>query len=226
MVVLDLNPLVIMKPSLLCLRLVLVGALLGLAAAPLNAASSAPAPKKADRKYVPYRITRGDTLTIELLASGEREFTAAQKRIEGTGTINLPYIQEIRLVGMTIAEAQEAIVNAYRDGRFIRNPIATVTVETYAPRNVIVSGKVNNPGRQLLEPDTEVTILDVISKAGLGETARGTAIKVTRTKPDGTLEFFTLDVESALKGRARKDSGDAAFVVQPDDVIYVPEKII
>ena len=217
-----------MKSSLPILRLVVLCALMALAGGSALFATNAPQPvKKADKKYVPYRITRGDTLTVELLASGEREFTATQKRVEGTGTINLPYIQEIRLVGLTIAEAQDVIVKAYRDGRFIRNPIATVTVEGYAPRTVIVSGKVNNPGRQLLEPDTEVTIIDVISKAGnLGETARGKEVKVTRTMPDGTLKVFILDVESALKGRARPDSGDASFVIEPDDIIYVPEKII
>jgi polysaccharide biosynthesis/export protein len=189
-------------------------------------AQSAALAKKSEKKYVAYRITRGDILSVEVLANGEREFSAPGKRIEATGTINLLYIQEIRLVGLTIAEAQETIANAYREGRFIRNPIVNVTVETYAQRSVSVNGKVNVPGKQNIEPDAEVTIIDVISKAGgLAETAKGTAVKVTRTRPDGTLESHTLDVESALKGRARPDSGDAAFVVQPDDLIYVPEKI-
>lgn len=201
-------------------------ALLGFTGLALAAQSQLPA-KKPEKKYVAYRITRGDVVSVEVLANGDREFAAAGKRVEATGTINLLYIQEIRLVGLTIAEAQETIANAYREGRFIRNPIVNVTIETYAPRNVIVSGKVNVTGRQPIEPDAEVTILDVITKAGgLGETARGKAVIVTRTRPDGTLETHTLDVESALKGRALKGSGDASFVVQPDDVIYVPEKII
>jgi polysaccharide export outer membrane protein len=143
------------------------------------------------------------------------------------GTINLPLIQEIRLVGLTTAEAQDAIAKKYRDERYLRNPVVSLTVEEYANRSVIVGGKVNSPGRQNLEPDTETTIKDVISKAGgFGETAKGTKVTVTRTMPDGTLRTFTLDVESALKGRAASNSGDAAFVVEPDDVIYVPEKII
>jgi polysaccharide biosynthesis/export protein len=193
----------------------------------LVVAAQPPPVKKPEKKYVPYRITRGDVLSVELIAGSEREFAVAGKRVEATGTINLTYIQEILLVGLTIAEAQEKIANAYREGRFIRNPIVNLTVETYAPRNVILSGKVNIPGRQPIEPDSEVTIIDVISKAGgLADTARGKEVKVTRTKPDGTLEVFILDVESALRGRARPDSGDAAFVVQPDDLIYVPEKII
>jgi len=61
---------------------------------------------------------------------------------------------------------------------------------------------------------------------GFTETARGTAVKVTRTMPDGSTKVFTLDVDSAIKGKDKSTSGDAAFVLEPDDIIYVPEKII
>jgi polysaccharide biosynthesis/export protein len=189
-----------------------------------QAAQPTPAPK-AEKKYVAYKITRGDRISVDV--AGEAELTAGLKRVEATGTINLRYIGEIRLVGLTIADAQEAIGKAYRDGRFLRNPQVSVTVDEYAPRNVIVGGKVNIQGRQEIPPDTEITIKDVISKAGgFAETAKGTQVKVTRTMPDGTLKVYVLDVDSALKGRAKSDSGDAAFVVEPDDLIYVPEKLI
>ena len=192
--------------------------------APVASAQLPPLPKT-EKKFVAYRITRGDRIGVSVL--GEADLTGGGKRVEATGTINLPLIQETRLVGMTIAEAQEAIAKKYRDERFLRNPQVSVTVEEYAVRSVIVGGKVNNPGRQNIDPDAEVTIKDVISRAGnFGETAKGTAVRVTRTMPDGSLKVFTLDVESALKGRAQSNSGDAAFVVEPDDIVYVPEKII
>ena len=180
---------------------------------------------KSEKKYKPYTITRGDTISVSIL--GEQDLNAGQKRVEATGTISMPLIQEVRVYGMTIAEAQELISKAYRDGRFLRNPIVTVTVEGYASRTVKVNGKVNQPGTQQISPDEEVTILDVISKAGgLGDTARGKEVRVTRTMPDGTMKVITLDVESALRGRVRSDSVDASFIVEPDDIIYVPEKII
>lgn len=191
-----------------------------------STAQPLPAPK-AEKKYVPYRITRGDVLSVEVLASGEREFSAGQKRVEATGTINLLYIQEVRLVGLTIAEAQETIARAYRDGRYIRNPVVNVTVETYAPRVVRISGKVNSQATFEIPPDTEMTIMDLIFKAnGFAETAKGTEVKVTRMMPDGKLKTFILDVESAMKGKQRNSTGDAAFVLEPDDVVYVPERMI
>lgn len=212
-----------MKPvSLRSLLLSLVTLGLVVAEAPLRA--QAPA-AKTEKNFVAYRITRGDILSIAIV--GEPELTVGQKRVEAIGTVNLTYIGDIRLVGLTIKEAQETIENAYREQRILRNPTAAVVVEQYAPRSVRISGKVNSPGLIHIPPDTETTLLEIIFKAnGLAETARGTAVRVTRTLPDGTPKLFTLDVESAIKGREKSTSPAAAFVVEPDDIIFVPEKII
>ena len=202
----------------------LAGCILALALAAPGRAQTPP-PSKLEKKYVAYKITRGDRLAVGVL--GEPDLRMGGIRVEAIGTVSLPLIKDIRLVGLTIAEAQAAIANAYRDGRFLRDPQVTVTVEEYAPRTVIVSGKVNIQGRQEIPPDSEFTIKELIFKAGgFGDTARSNAVKVTRTLPDGTLKIFTLDVESAIKGRSTATSKDADFVLEPDDTVYVPERII
>jgi polysaccharide export outer membrane protein len=213
-----------MKPTFTCLcsaMVVLLSCAPSLAVAQNKAA---PAPKE-EKKYVPYKITRGDRLSIDV--HGEPDLRVGGIRVEAVGTVNLRLIKDIRVVGLTISEAQAAIAQAYRDGRFLRNPQVAVTVDEYAPRTVIVSGKVNIVGRQEIPPDTEFTIKDLIYKAGgFSDTARSSAVKVTRTMPDGTLKTFVLDVESAIKGKSNATSKDASFVLEPDDMIYVPEKII
>src|SRR5207244_1285687 len=100
----------------------------GAGAVRVSAASIAPVPKS-EKKFVPYRITRADRIAVSVL--GEPELSAGGKRVEAMGTINLPLIQEIRLVGLTIAEAQEAIAKKYREERYLRNPVVSVTVEDY-----------------------------------------------------------------------------------------------
>ncbi len=202
--------------------LICVGLLAGtLSAAPASAAVT----PKAEKKYIAYKITRGDRLSVGIV--GEPELNVGGKRVEATGTINLLYIQSLTVVGLTIAEAQDAIANAYREGRFLRSPQVSVTVDEYSPRSVNISGKVNSPGKSEIPADREMTIKDLIFKVnGFTETARGTAVKVTRTMPDGSTKVFTLDVDSAIKGKDKSTSGDAAFVLEPDDIIYVPEKII
>lgn len=211
------------NPSLL-LRSWFAGCILAAAiAAPLQAQT--PPASKQEKKYVAYKITRGDRLAVSVL--GEPDLRIGGIRVEAIGTVSLPLVKDIRLVGLTIAEAQDTIARAYRDGRFLRDPQVTVTVEEYAPRTVIVSGKVNIQGRQEIPPDSEFTIKELIFKAGgFGDTARSSAVKVTRTLPDGTVKTFTLDVESAIKGKSTSTSKDADFVLEPDDTVYVPERII
>lgn len=178
-----------------------------------------------ERKAAPYRITRGDRISISIL--GEPELKVAGTRVEPVGTVNLVLIKEVNLSGLTIAEAEAKVAKAYQDGKYLRSPRVNITVEEYAPRTVIVSGKVNIQGRQEIPPNSEFTIKDLIFKAGgFTDTARSSAVKVTRTMPDGTQKYFILDVESGIKGRANSNSKDASFVLEPDDVVYVPEKLI
>lgn len=191
-----------------------------------RAADVVSSPRIDDKTVIPYRITRGDQIAVSIF--NEPDLTGGNKRVEARGTINLSLIGDVRVYGLTLREAADAIANAYRDGRILRNPEVTVTVEVYSPRVVTVIGKVKYPGRVDLPPEQQWTIKDVITKVGgFDDTARGTAVKLTRTMPDGSVKVFTLDVQSALLGKDRAStSTDASFVVEPDDTIYVPEKII
>jgi polysaccharide export outer membrane protein len=193
--------------------------------APFAAPAAAPVPKMDEKKVIPYRITRGDKLSVAVF--NETDLTAGSKRVEARGTINLTLVGDVRVYGLTLSEAARVIENAYRDGRFLRNPEVTVTVEEYSPRQITVLGKVKYPGRVDLPPEQQWTIKEVITKVGgFDDTAKGTAVRLTRTMPDGSLKVYTLDVQSALLGKERSSSTDAAFVVEPDDTIYVPEKLI
>ncbi len=194
---------------------------------PAALAQGAAGPAKLDeKKIVPYRITRGDRLAISIF--GEPDLTGGNKRVEARGTINLTLVGDVQVYGLTLSEAAQVIQSRYRDDRFLRNPEVTVTIEEYSPRVVTVIGKVKFPGRVDLPPEQQWTVKDVIMKVGgFDDTARGTAIRLTRTMPDGSSKVFTLDVQSAILGKNRATtSADASFVVEPDDTIYVPEKLI
>lgn len=183
-------------------------------------------PKLDDKKVIPYRITRGDRLSVSVF--NEADLTGGNHRVEARGTINLPLVGDVRVYGLTLSQAADTIENAYRDGRFLRDPQVTVTVEEYSARVVTVMGKVKYPGRVNLPPEQQWTIKDVITQVGgFDDTARGTDVRVTRTMPDGTVKVIHLDVQSALLGKDRATTSiDASFVVEPDDSVYVPEKII
>lgn len=183
-------------------------------------------PKFDESKALPYRITRGDILAISIF--GETNLTIGGKKVENRGTINLNLIGDIRVTGMTLAEAKTAIENAYRDGRFLRAPEATVSIEQYAQRSVSIQGLVNQPARYELPPDQQLTLKELIIKAGgFKDTAKGSAVRVIRTLPDGTLKVFeNLDVDSVIRGKSKARAEDANFLLEPDDSVYVPEKMI
>lgn len=194
-------------------------------AAVAHAQAPTPAPKLDEPTAVPYRITRGDVLAVSVF--GEMDLTSGGNKVEARGTIALQLIKEIRVAGLTVLEAQEAIEAAYRDQRYLRDPQVKITIEQYAQRLVSIMGKVNLPARYELPPDQQWTIKDLIIKAGgFTDTARGREVRVTRTLPDGSLKTFTLDLRDTLVGKETNPNSDATFVLEPDDYVYVPERII
>jgi polysaccharide export outer membrane protein len=143
------------------------------------------------------------------------------------GTINLPLLGSVKVVGLSIAEAQATVETAYRDGRYLRNPQVTITVEVYAPREVSIQGQIKSPGRYVLPIEQTMTVIELVTKAnGFTDTAKGTAVNITRINPDGTKQVFTVDVESLIKGKNKAKASDDAFVLLPGDIVYVPERLI
>ena len=72
-----------------------------------------------------------------------------------------------------------------------------------------------------------MTVLDAINRAnGFTDTAKGEAVRVTRVYPNGTKEIFVVDVDGLMKGKTKAKSEDNSLLLQPGDIIYVPERLI
>jgi polysaccharide export outer membrane protein len=187
-------------------------------------AQVAPATKSPATKSIAYTIRNSDKLAVRIFQEDE---LATTPRVDSKGTLNLTLIGEIRVSGMTVNQAERAIENAYRDGRFLRNPQVTITVEDYAPREVTIGGQVKSPSRYPLPLETPMSLLELVGKAGgFTDTAKGTAVRVTRIQPDGTPTTKIYDVESILRGKKDARAEDSSLVLEPDDIVYVPERVI
>ena len=201
------------------------------AAAALAAALSAAEPEKpaaagASDRTQTYRIRSTDKLSIRVFQEDDLSTIC---RVDAKGAVNLPLVGEVRIYGQSLSQAERTIEAAYRDGRFLRKPEVTVAVEEYAPREVSIQGQVKSPGRYELPVEATFTVLDLVTKAGgFTDTAQGTAVRVTRILPDGSTKVITLDVESLIKGKGNvKTNGqDSSLLLEPDDIVYVPERII
>jgi polysaccharide export outer membrane protein len=189
--------------------------------ASLQAQSSSSAPSQ---PTLAYKITLTDLLRVDIY---QEEDLRTMSRVDAKGNINLPLVSEVHVAGLTISEAQKAVETAYREGRFLRSPQVTINVEAYAAREVSIQGQVRSPGRYPLPIETSMTVLELVTRAGgFTDTAKGTAVNVTRVSPDGKKQVFTIDVDSLLKGKDRANINDNSLMLEPGDIVFVPERLI
>jgi polysaccharide biosynthesis/export protein len=206
-------------------RSLMAAAALVAAAADSSGADKAAVSGNSDKTQT-YRIRTTDKLSIRIFQEDDLSTIC---RVDAKGTVNLPLVGEVRIYGQSLSQAERTIEAAYKDGRFLRKPEVTVTVDEYAPREVSIQGQVKNPGRFELPVESTISVLDLVTKAGgFTDTALGTAVRVTRLLPDGSTKVITIDVESLIKGKGNvKTNGqDSSLLLEPDDIVYVPERII
>lgn len=211
--------------SKLLARACLMGVMLAVLAAGSLALRAQPADSTAidPRKALAYRIATNDRIRIGVFQEPDLDMIG---RVDMKGTINLHLLGAVKLIGMTISEAEKTVQEAYRNGRYLRNPQVTITVEEYAPREVSIQGQIKNPGRFPLPIEQTMSVLELVTRAqGFTDTAKGTAVSVTRIKEDGSKEVFTVDVESLIKGRSRATAQDNTLLLLPGDIVYVPERL-
>jgi polysaccharide export outer membrane protein len=203
----------------LCLTLALLAGL-----ATVGRSQTAP-PEQNNKHIVQYQIITNDWLTVTVFQEADLQ---TKSRVDAAGNINCSLIGQVHVYGLTIQEAEKKIEDAYIDGRFLKRPKVTVTVPEYAPRNCNVTGHVKSPGRLTLDVETAVTLADIISRAGgFDDTAKGDAVRVTRVMPDGTTKVMTFDVKGLMQGKTKNSKNPAAdFLIQPNDIIFVPQRLI
>ena len=179
---------------------------------------------KVDKRNYIHTLTMADRLRVAVY---QEEDLTTLVRVDARGHVNLPLLGEITIGGLTLVEAQTVIENAYKEGRYLRNPQVTINVEEYAVREVSISGQIRNGGRYPLPNESTYTVAELVTKAGgITDIGKGSAVTVTRILPNGTKKVFTIDVDSIIKGKKGNKSDDDTFLLQAGDNVYVPERLI
>lgn len=160
---------------------------------------------------------------VRVAVQGESEMNV-DRRIDGTGEINVPLLGQVKIAGLTTAEAQAMIAKRYADEEIYVRPEVVVSLLEYCPKEVMVLGQVNKQGKQVLPPEAvSISIVEAITSAGgLTRIAKGDAVRVTRKDENGGERSYTINIEKLIEGRAAP--GDA-FLLQPGDVVFVPERV-
>jgi polysaccharide export outer membrane protein len=104
----------------------------------------------------------GDALHVTVFQQPDLTTDA---RVTERGTISLPLVGEVKVAGLSVAEAGSQIAHALKGGQYLKNPQVNVAVTTVRSRQVNVLGLVPRPGRYALD-DTTSSLSDVIAAAG------------------------------------------------------------
>jgi len=174
------------------------------------------------------RIQPGHVLIITVISQGKREFEETGKRVSATGSITLPLIGLVRVVGITMTELVDILHERYAE--FIVDPMVDVSFMidnspgAVSPwGTVTILGRVNQPGRISIPPTQDLTLSMAVQLAGgLDRAARDTSIRVSRRDPDtGVMEVMDVNLRSAASdGQIEND-----ILLQAGDVIYVPQRV-
>lgn len=173
---------------------------------PVDASSAPSALPDSNAGYV---LGPEDVVDVNVL--GQPEFRT-QARVEADGTIALPFIGKQQVSGQTPLSLAEAIAARLKSGGYYTNPVATVTITSYASRYVIVLGEVVQPGLQPVNRSYRVS--EIIARAG-GLKATGASHVVLRRMGG---EEVKLDFKKLAIGSQADDP-----IVLPGDKIFVPE---
>lgn len=189
-------------------------------AAQKEAPTSGEVKKSGEVGNADYLLQPQDTLRVQVYQEEDIN-RQGEVSISQEFTIFLPLIGTINLKGKTARQAEGMIRDLY-DKDYLVNPQVSVTVTKYAERSVNVFGAVNSAGRKLFPPERGLTILDAISLAGgHSRLADLKKVKLTRTTGDGDPVTTTINVDEIMKG-----GGKDPVQLQPDDVIYVGERLL
>ena len=141
------------------------------------------------------------------------------------GKISLPLVNDVQAAGLTPMQLREALTALLLP--YVAIPAVSVIVREVHSFKVTVLGEVRTPGRYDLK--SRSTVLDLLAMAGgLTEYAARGRIVVLRRQGTGRRQipfaFDKLTPKPGANGNAAdpRDTVQANFDVEPDDIILVP----
>ncbi|HAM35944.1 MAG TPA: polysaccharide biosynthesis protein [Elusimicrobia bacterium] len=161
-----------------------------------------------------YKLGGADLIEITVFQQPEM---SRSLRVSQNGTITFPLIGTVKVGGLSVAEAEEALSTKLKD--YVISPQITIFIKEYGNKKVFVLGEVTKPGSFELPTEAKLTVLEAISLAG-GFTgiAAPDRTKVIRNI-DGKSQSFKIVVSDITsRGEKHKD-----IPLEPNDVVWVPQ---
>jgi len=151
----------------------------------------------------------------------DRDDQSQQLRVNDNGELEVPYAGLIPAAGRTCKQLAYA-VKAALEKEYYYNATVIIAVDRISEKSrgkVYVIGSVRGPGPQEIPADETYTVSKAVIRAGgFGDFANKRKVKLTRKNG----EALVVDLKRVIEeGRSDED-----VVLQPDDQVYVPQRLI
>lgn len=147
-----------------------------------------------EASFKDYTIGPGDVLEISVW---KEDALTKQISVLPDGKINYPLIGEVHASGRTVAQLKKEISD--RLVRFVPDPVLSVGVHQVNSLMVYVIGRVNHPGRFVL--NSNINVLQALAMAGgLNSFANRGDIKVFRTLENKKV-IYSFDYDEVSSGK-------------------------
>lgn len=151
----------------------------------------------------------------------DRDNDSQRLRVNDNGELEVPYIGLVPAQGRTCKELAYSIKSAFEKEYYYHATVilAVDRVSEKSRGRIYVYGSVRGQGPQEIPADESYTVSKAVIRAGgFGDFADKRKVKVTRKNG----ESFVVDLKDVIeRGHTDKD-----VVLQPDDQIYVPQKLV
>lgn len=161
-----------------------------------------------------YKIQAEDILQIDVW--GEPTLQKIQLQVTPDGNIDVAYIGNIKVAGMTTQDLSDAIKEKLKAAEILVDPKVQVTVISVHKLQVRVLGQVQRPG--LVEVKDGDTVIEAIAQAG-------SYIPDVSDLEGATITRRDSEKSEPLNLKALFQKGDLSqnLVLKTGDIIYIPE---
>jgi polysaccharide biosynthesis/export protein len=159
-----------------------------------------------------YQLGAGDIIRVTVFQNAD---LTVETRVTENGTISYPLVGSVKVGGMTIPGAEQAIATALKTGGFLREPQVNIALLQNRGNQVSVLGQVNRPGRFPLETTT-TRVSEMLAIAG-GVTAIGGDVATLTGTRNGKPFRKEIDIAAVFLSNQLQDD----TIVAAGDVIYV-----
>lgn len=158
-----------------------------------------------------YIIGAGDVLYISIWKD---EALTGDVVVLPDGTISFPLVGSLEASGKTVPVLKKDLEERIK--RYVPDPVLTVAVKTVNSMFIYVIGRVNNPGRFVL--NAPINVLQALSMAGgVNPFADNNDIKIMRSE-DGRNTVYKFRYNDVSKGKNLEQN----ITLKRGDVIVVP----